>query len=357
MKKSILKFFVFAAALISGTTAFAAAKKKISTTVESIDKHGNLNLAIKGNVFYVKGFGISDIVTVSLGKTNFTAPIGRNYSDVDEGSYILRVNIDEVSLAINMGNLADKIKAEIGMPVTITMKEPRGYLITYQKRILNSSDKREDFASDEVFANFREVKLGNIASGRLYRSSSPVNGLSRAPYALKLAKEVNPSLIINLADSIDLIPLITDDFYKGKIDEGKVKFINLRSNFAESDVALQLHQGFVAMLDSDGPYLIHGKDGKLQTGFTVAILASLCGATIEDIDADFMVSYENYNGIKKGSPQYESINQTLDRIFAKINGGKKVTNKKLQSLAEKYLIEEVGLTKEEVDKLREKLTK
>ena len=357
MKKSILKILVFASVLVCGMSAFAAPKKKISTTVESIDKHGNVNLAIKGNIFYVKGFGISDIVQVSLGKLNFSAPIGRNYSDVDEGSYIVRVNKDEVSVAINMGNIAEKAKADVGTPVTITMKEPRGYLITYQKRILNASDKREDFASDEIFANFREVKIGKIASGRLYRSSNPVNGLSRSPYALKLTEEVNPTLILNLAESPDIIPMIQEPYYKKMMGEGKVKFLNLGSSLSDDTVALQLHQGFAAMLESDGPYLIHGKEGKLRTGFTVAILGSLCGATMEEIDNDFMVSYENYNGIKKGSPQYEAIAKTLTKIFTKINDGKKITDKKLPSLAEKYLIEDVGLTKEEVDLLREKLTK
>ena len=357
MKKTLLKFFVFAAALVLGANAFAASKKKVSTTVESIDKHGNLNLAIKGNVFYVKGFGISDIVAVTIGKSSFTAPIGRNYSDVDNGSYIVRVNKDEVSVAINMGNLADKIKAEIGTPVTITMKDPRGYLVTYQKRILNASDNREDFASDEIFANFREVKLGKIVPGRVYRTSNPINGLSRAPYALKLIKEVNPSLIINLAESPDIIPMIEDEYYKQMMKDNKVKFLDLGSNLSDDSIAIQLHQGFTAMLESDGPYVIHGKEGKLRTGFTVAILASLSGATMKEIDDDFMISYENYNGIKKDSPQYEAISQTLDKIFTQINDGKKITDKNLPSLAEKYLIEDVGLTKDEVNLLREKLTK
>ncbi len=354
MKKSLIKSIVCGAMFLLAASAFAA-KPKLSTEVASMDKHGNLNLAIKSSIFYAKGFGVSDIVSVTLGKFKFDAPVGRNYSDVDEGSYLLRINGDEVSLAINMGNLAQKSGAAQGTPVTIKMKESRGNLINYQKRILNTSDNRSDFASDEIFANFREVKLGKMAGGKIYRSASPVNGLSRAEYAARLTHQANPSLIINVDNDESFASSVKDPFYAGLISSGKVCFLNLEASLTDEKTTKKIKEGFTAMLKNDGPCLIHGKEGKLRTGFMVAILGALSGATIEEINQDFMVSYENYNGVKKGTPQYEAIVQTLPTIFEKINGGKKVTDSNLQSLAVKYLTKDVGLSKAEVESLQKKL--
>lgn len=354
MKKSVLKSIAFGLLTLAATSAFAA-KPKITTEVGSVDKHGNLNLTLSANVFYAKGFGISDIVSVSVGKISFDAPVVRNYVDVDDGAYLVRINQNEVSVAINLGNLAQKSKAEPGSAVTIKMKEQRGYLIGYQKRILNTSDKREDFSSDEVFANFREVKLGSIASGKLYRSASPVNGLPRAEYAARLIADKKPALIINLDNDASIAPSVTDPFYASKIASGDVAFLNLGAALSDPVVAKQLYDGFKTMLAHDGPYVIHGKEGKLRTGFACAILSALCGATMDEINADFMLSYENYNGIKKNTPQWDGIVQILPTSFSKINGGKKITDAKLHSLAEHYLTKNVGLTKHEVEELKAKL--
>ena len=72
------------------------------------------------------------------------------------------------------------------------MAEKAGYLEEYEIRNIDSlrTNERDDYASDEVFANFRPVVMGDILAGILYRSSSPVNPeLGRNSYADKLACE------------------------------------------------------------------------------------------------------------------------------------------------------------------------
>ena len=44
----------------------------------------------------------------------------------------------------------------------------------YKALKLKYSKNREDYPSDEVFANFRNVKVGNIKEGILYRGASPI---------------------------------------------------------------------------------------------------------------------------------------------------------------------------------------
>ncbi len=356
MKKVFKNAVLFTTILFTGAIAlFAKPKLSVSTEVASIDKHGNLNLALQSSTFYAKGFGVSDIVTVKLGKKiSFDAPVGKNYSDVDKGAYILRINKDEVSLAINMGNIFETTGAAVGTPVTISLKESRGYLITYQKRILNTSNNREDFASDEIFANFREVKLGNIAPGRLYRSSSPINTESRAPYALKLMKQANPNLVLNLADHKSSAHLITDEYYSKLVQEGKVVFLNVNATLTDKKAVAAIKDGLIAMSENKGPYLIHGKEGKLRTGFVIDILGGLCGATIEEISADYMKSYENYNGVKPGTSQYETIAQVLPTLFEKLDG-QNANNDNLQQVIENYLEKNIGLTRAQIENLRKNL--
>ena len=69
-------------------------------------------------------------------------------------------------------------------------------------RQLKRTNNREDYSTDEVFANFRSVAVGRMGTGTYYRSSSPVNDeLGRAFYADSLAKAAGIKTVINLADS------------------------------------------------------------------------------------------------------------------------------------------------------------
>ena len=61
------------------------------------------------------------------------------------------------------------------------------------------------------------------------------------------------------------------------------------------------------MLSHDGPYLIHCWEGKDRTGYIVAILLSLIGASQKEIVDDYMESYVNFFNIKKGSETYMRI--------------------------------------------------
>lgn len=70
-----------------------------------------------------------------------------------------------------------------------------------------------------------------------------------------------------------------------------------------------------------------------------------------------MLSFENYFGVQKGSEQYALIGQTIPDMFKTMNGGNVVTNKTVKAVAEKYALETVGLTKEQLTALVAVLTK
>ena len=244
-------------------------------------------------MFSANTFGLSDIVSVKVGSFKFDAPIGKNYSDVDNGDFIIRINDQEVSMAINMGNFEQKSGAKVGDAVTITMKEKLGYLRTYQSRILNKDNKRANFATDEVFANWRAVKAGKIAANRLYRSNSPIEAAdARSPYAAGLLSNSDVKVIVNLAnpESVAASRVALVPYYFNIAEQGNAIYLNMGAAYNDVVFTRKLHDALVFMAGREGPYLVHGKEGKIRTGFVCAVLEALCGATMEEIDEDFMVS-------------------------------------------------------------------
>lgn len=352
-KKALCLFLVsvfFAASLF-------AKGPSLHTEVASIDNHGNVNLKVSGTLFAAKGFGLGDFVTVKIGKQSFLAPVTKNYTDVDRGAYLLRINGDEVSLAVNMGNFARQFDLAVGNPVTITMKKRLGFLRTYQTRLLSKSNDRSDFASDEAFANFRAVKAGRLADGRLFRSCNPIESDERAPFAASLAEKAGVSLVLNLADSEEAAQARLDQapYYRQLSLSGKVCYLELGASFTDSKSLKAIRQGLLFLVENQGSVLIHGKEGRTRTGMLCMLLEAFCGATIDEIALDYMATFENYYNVRDGSVQYGALVQAVPDFFKELNGGKPVTDKNVQAVSEKFLLKSVGLSKEQLEALRLRL--
>ncbi len=357
MKKSFLHVFLVAALFAAGMSLSAKSNPSVKTEVASVDQHGNVNLAITGKLLAAKGFGLGDIVSVTVGKLKFDAPSGKNYTDVDRGEYLLRIKEDEVSLAITMGNFAEKTGATVGTPVTITMKERLGYLRTYQTRLLNKSNERADFSSDAVFANFRAVKGGSLAENRLFRSCNPIETDARAPYAASLAEQAGVATVLNLADSeqsakerVQVFP-----YYEQLAQAGNVKYVATGVSFTEPEFAQKLHEALSFLAAKSGPYYIHGKEGRMRTGMLCSLLAAVCGASMDELCDDYMESYVNYYNVRTDTVQYASLRQAVPDFFSALNGGKAVTDKNLKAVTEKYLLKTVKITTDELEALRKGL--
>ena len=350
-KKSVFVLFLMLAA---GLT-FAQGKKSVDTKIISIDRHGNLNLDITNSKFAAKGFAASDMVNVKIGNFKFVAPIVKDYSDVDNGEYLVRINGEEVSLAINMGNLQAASGAEMGTAVNISIKEKQGYLLTYQVRRLVKSDDRTTYASDDVFANFREVKMGSIGAGKLYRSSTPVEEDNpRAPYAAELFEKNKISAVINLADTQTqfLAREVIPEYYKKLYDDGNILFMSMGASYSTDEFADELHDILIFIAENPGnSFCVHGKEGKVRTGYVIAIIEALCGASIEEINKDYMLTFENYYSLKRNKQQYENLQKTIPLMFQYMNGGKNVNAKKIQQVTKKYLTTKVGLTEAQLEQV------
>lgn len=335
----------------------------ITGAAGSISKYGNVNTNVPKAVFDAAGFQPGDILTVTVGGKTVDAPYGDAYSNVDTGKAVVVPDKSGVmAVAVNMGNFAEIYKVAVGTPLAFAMKEKGGYLAEYEIRNIDAkrTNERTDYASDEVFANFRPVVMGNIPAGVLYRASSPINPeLGRNVTADALAEKAGIATVLNLADSKDSM-LAYEGFDESYYSTLNIIPLNMSVDFNAEDFNAKLKTGLVALADpmSKGPYLIHCNEGKDRAGFVAALLEALMGGDVDEIAADYMVSFVNYYHVEQGSEQYNKIMESNIlanlRMIAGLEAGADLSKMEidLEQAAENYLIKTVGLTAGEVGALK-----
>jgi len=385
MNRIFKLFFVCLLVFCLALPAALASAAAVETGIADIQKYGNLVLEISGTELLARGYAYGDVISADICGVEYEMPVCSNYSDVNEGSTVCRVVIDEaagedrVVLAINMGDLATKagvalktaIEAEPGYrwdllegasrQIVLSMREKEGYLAAYSLRSLERSNVRADYPqlTDAQFANFREVRTTGMKPGTLFRSSSPVNPeLGRNACADAALRDAGVRTVVNLADTaagMQAYPGWSESAYSGC----NVIGLNLGIDFASGDFQRGLAEGLRFMAANEGPYLVHCTEGKDRAGFVSALLECLMGAPAEEVVADYMATYFNYYGVEPGSERYASIAQaniekSLAHAFeiADIHA----EGVDLAAEAEEYVLEKLGLSAEELGRLRENMS-
>ena len=336
-------------------------------SVAAVEKYGNLDLDIKPEALYTAGLELGDVLDVTVNGVSLEIPFCTAYSDVNTGENVVRDNqeSDILVVAINMGDFAGTYGVEEGDVVSFTLAEKAGYLGQYQAHQLQRTNERSDYASDEVFANFRPVVLGDIAEGVLYRTSSPVNPeIGRAAYADDLIEKAGVKTVVNLADSDEAIQGyfaaegFDSPYYKSLYEAGSVVALNMGVDYKSEDFQSKLKTGLEFIIAHEGPYAIHCNEGKDRAGFTAILLEALMGASQDEIVADYMVSYENYYHVEKGSEQYDLISEVAVGMLRDLAGLEKdadLSEVDLQKAAEDYLTG-IGLTADQISALTARLS-
>ena len=360
--------------------------KALESSVNDIQKYGNLVLSITKSDMDSIGAEYGDVFTISLGDETLEAPYCTSYSDVDLGNLVLRNDGDIMILAINMGDFASTygIATKVTNPdktyewvfeegkkledvtLSLVLSGKGEYRDQYLIHQLSRTNDRNDYSSDAVFANFREIKGGNLGSYALYRSSSPVNNeIGRAKYADKLAEESKINTVMNLADSSDAVEGyfkeegFASPYYKSLYERGQVIALNMGVSFKTREFQAALVEGLTFLSKSEGPYLIHCNEGKDRAGFTSALLSALMGLSYDEIAADYMTSYENYYHVEKGTEQYEAVKRSnIDSMLSFIAGveADNLSSVDLSVKAEEFLLA-IGMEKANIDTLKSKLSK
>lgn len=321
----------------------------VSADVTEIEKYGHAVLDETIADFNAKGFELGDIVTVTAGDYSADMPYLDGYY-VDTGAPMLRAypGKEYLAVCINYGKFNEVAGVAPGSPVTISLKEKDGAAALQATYSLKYTNDRADYASDEIFANFRAVTAGNIAEGKLYRSASPINNENdRAATADKLIQAAGIKTVVNLADTDEEIAEyaagadFASPYYKSLYDEGSVIALGMPVNYASDEFADGIVKGLTFLAGREGPYLIHCTEGKDRAGFTAALLESLMGASLDEIVADYMESYVNYYHIAATDSKYDLIAQgnvmEMLRAVAGLDKGADLSQTDLAKAAETYL--------------------
>ena len=272
------------------------------------------------------------------------------YTQNGEPLLIAYPGYDYIKAAINNGDdLFEVAGLDENMTASVSLNKRGGFLSIQNARDIHYTDNRDDYGSDVIFANFRAVDCTAVKKNTLFRSASPCdNQHNRANYVNSLLGEYGIKFILNLSDNDDKIAgyMSKEDFscdnFEKLYNDGKVIPIALNMNFASAEFKEKIVNGLNSMADSEGPYLVHCTEGKDRTGFVCMLLEALAGATYDEIEKDYMITYDNYYGItpEKDSERYTVIvENVLQPMISSMVGDESVDIKSanLSIYAEEFL--------------------
>lgn len=355
----------------------------IHTKILAVNIFGNIELDISNEQMIKAGYKFGDMVSVE----------GSNLPEIMEMPYVddhtvvglmgISLNFfpDETRLTLALTNFSfqDRIGGRVGDELTIKLIEKEGFLDIYQNLGMSCNNNREDYDSHEEFANFYSVKYRGIKEGSLYRSSKPLMGPNpRYEYADELTRKAGVKTIISLADSEEewLEALNSDnkvgEYSKELYEQNRLALMAMGIDIyqpSNMEVVAELMRYFQKQ---EPPYLICCAMGKDRTGIVCTLLGILAGATYEELEADYMKSYDNYWDISKSHPIYQTLKTNMfDRLLyiilkqgdvdiVALNKMKKIDVdsffSQLPLAVETYFTQSCGLTKAELDNVMHKLS-
>lgn len=331
---------------------------------------GGVYIASTSDDFNAMGYEYGDSVDIAFsnGYSLKDRPYYNGYyTQNGESLLVAYPGYDYIKACINNG---DDLWVVAGLSedvtATISLNERGKYLEIQNARNIHYDDEWEKYASDEVFANFRRVSVTGLKPDTLYRSASPCdNQHNRAPYVDALIQAAGVRCILNLADNEEKIAgYLADDSYampcfESLHEAGNVIPLALNMNFGALEFQQKLANGLIAMSAHEGPYLVHCTEGKDRTGFVCLLLEALCGASYEEIVADYMITYDNYYGITPATDpdRYTVIvEKVLDPMIQVVAGdGADIKTVDLKAGAEAFL-QNVGMTRAQIAALEAKLS-
>ena len=357
--------------------------------IAGVNKYGSIVLTVSPESMQELGYDVADIIRVKIGDQEIDMPIGTAYTNVDSGEAICYFKFSTdggqslVVLAINMGNLVESLNiGEIQSieeapghecvwvdgfdptaPVEISMAEKQGYALEYDQHVYTSSrtNVREDYAdlSDEDYANFRAVSTTGMGTCTLYRSSSPINpALNRNEEADQAMEKAQIKTVLNMAENKEVMTGYAD-YALTYYSQCDIIPLDMPIAFEDEAFSEKFAEGLRFMIAHEGPYLIHCKEGKDRTGFTVAVLECLMGASADEVVDDYMKTFSNFYKVEPGSENYTRIaDGAIKPILATAFRIDSIEdeNVDLAKCAEEYLTR-IGLTEEEINSVRDALSK
>lgn len=331
---------------------------------------GGVYLDTTADEFNKQGFEYGDSITISFSNGYELEDIpyyNGYYSGFKEPLLVAYPGYPHIRAGFNNGDdLWEVAKLDEQCTADITLFQAGKYAHIQAARDIHYEDDRSLFESDEQFANFRCVEVGHLKKGQLYRSASPCdNQHNRAPYVDALMEKAHVNYVVNLADNVEAIEeymkedSFASSYFASLYEKGNVVAVAQGANYESEDFRKKTKTALVAMAENDGPYLVHCTEGKDRTGFALLLIDAFSGASYEEIEADYMLTYDNYYGINKQSDpeKYKLIVENVMVPMVQIIANDTTNNVEhldLQKAAEAYLLD-IGMSPDHIEKLRQKL--
>ena len=101
--------------------------------------------------------------------------------------------------------------------------------------------------------------------------------------------------VLNLADTEETILSYDMPSYSRTLwESGNVILCPLKADPTADDFNNRLIEALKKLPSHPAPYIVHCMEGKDRTGYVCALLEGLCGATYEEMVADYLKTYDNF---------------------------------------------------------------
>ena len=339
----------------------------VSTEVFGTTDGGSLLLDISPKELQNSGINNNDLVLVTINNSKYILPVEMKKDfDTNWGRTFIAPTNDKKYLKIirkhqNFSYMEGFEDRNIGDPVKIILLQANGY------KMKRSKIDKENLVQE---ANFRNTVIGKMDTEVIYRGHSPVDPKYKSVMcksAAKLTRENNIATMINMNQDLEEVEkdvLFSDSsspYYKELLNNDSVSVVQLNGEKSFSKnfkTGMKKHIKF--MLNHESPYYIHCRMGKDRTGFLVALLGALDGATYQEIGEDYAESFRNYFGAEQGTwMDYYNItdgtNTFLSMMKPGVGSNEFVSNPKLiKEAAEEYMFS-LGFDETDIDILKGKL--
>ncbi len=244
------------------------------------------------------GFQLGDVISITIGDKEIIMPYYDGFY-TRNGEYLCVAYPTYPSICFTANNIGvpKELTGLEGHDVVVRMKQKGGRLDVQQALSMKYTNLRDEYSiSDAAFANARAVSAGKIASGILHRSSSPFcNDIERAYYVSEYLQQEKVRTVLNLADTKEKMSTYDMPPYSHQLyNEGNVILCPLKADPTADDYNNRLIEALKQLPSHPAPYVVHCMEGKDRTGYVCALLEGLCGATYDEIVADYLETYANY---------------------------------------------------------------
>lgn len=348
------------------STGSTLGKGSVTAVINKNPKYDSADLNLNEEDFTLAGFSLGDSVDLlfSNGDVFNDVPyLNGYYGQAGQTLLVAYPGNEYVLIARRNSDFWTPFSLENGMTVRVRMNTKGKYRALQEALGQSYSVERDDYSSDEEFANFRAIKGGSLKPDFLYRGASPVdNSRNRAPYADALMEEYGIECVIDLADSeSDMLSYFASpsfcSFYSKKLyDEGRTIPLSMSATYSNDAFKESVVKGLRKLISTGGPAYIHCLEGKDRTGFVCMLIEALAGATYFEMCEDYMLTYSNYYKITPSlTPEkYDAVVSLYFDSFMEYLSGESERNIQQEisytDYAWEYLISG-GMTDAQIDEL------